>query len=224
VEEGHWWFAGRRAVVLAAMRRAVAPGSRVLDVGAGTGGLSSALGGRYRVHAVDPSEEAVAIARGRGLPAEVVQEGAPFPSGFDAACAFDVLEHVDDDAGLARRLAASVRPGGRVVVTVPAYRSLWGPMDERAGHRRRYRRDELLTVMAEAGIRPLHCGYFNTLLFPAVALGRLAGFPRAGRELIPPPGPLNAVLRAVFSAEASLAARLPLPVGASILFVGVVDG
>lgn len=224
VEEDHWWFAGRRAVVLAALRRFVPSGRRILDVGCGTGGLTAALAGRYLVEAVDAVPEAVAIAARRGIRATLVAPEAPLPAGFDAVCAFDVLEHVDDDVALARRLAASARPGGRVVVTVPAFPGLWGPMDERAEHRRRYRRPGLAAVLGRAGVRPLHVGYFNTLLFPAVALGRLAGLPREGRELVRPPAALNAVARAVFAAEAPLAARVPLPIGASILYVGAVDG
>jgi SAM-dependent methyltransferase len=224
VEEGHWWFAGRRAVILAALRRFAPAGSRLLDVGCGTGGLTAALGERYRVEGVDPSEEAVAIARARGLRATVMRLDASLPSGFDVACALDVLEHVDDDLALAGHLARAVRPGGKVLITVPAFQALWGPMDERAGHRRRYRRRMLEAVMTRAGLRPLHSGYFNTLLFPAMALARLAGFPRAGRELERPPTAVNAALRAVFTAEAPLAARVPLPVGGSILFVGAVDG
>lgn len=224
VEEGHWWFAGRRAVILAALRRFAPEGSHLLDVGCGTGGLSVALGTHYRVEAVDPSEEAVAIARARGVRATAVGLDAPLPSGSDVVCAFDVLEHVEDDLALAERLVRAVRPPGTVVVTVPAFEALWGPMDERAGHRRRYRRRGLEAVMTRAGVRPLHSGYFNALLFPAMALGRLAGFPRRGRELEPPPPAVNAALRAVFTAEASVAARVALPIGGSVLFVGAVDG
>ena len=189
-------------------------------MGCGTGGLSAAQADRYSLEGVDPSAAAAEAARARGLHVHLLGLGDELPGGFDAAGAFDVLEHVPDDIGLARRLAAAVRPGGLVAVTVPAFERLWGAMDETAGHVRRYRLGPLARVMEAPGLRRLHATYFNTLLFPAFALARLAGFPREGREL-EPPGPLvNRVLRNVFELEAPLASRLRLPVGGSILYVG----
>ena len=220
VEDDHWWFAGRRAILGAALRRFLAPGSSLLDVGCGTGGLSAALADRYRVEGADPSPAAAEAARARGLRVHLLELGDELPEGFDAAGAFDVLEHVRDDVGLARRLAAAVRPGGLVAVTVPAFQSLWGPMDETAGHVRRYRLGPLVRVMEAAGIRRLHATYFNSLLFPAYALARLAGYPRQGRELDPPRPLVNRVLRSLFELEAPLASRLRLPFGGSILYVG----
>jgi hypothetical protein len=105
------------------------------------------------------------------------------------------------------------------MVTVPAYRLLWGRMDEVAGHVRRYRLRQLDSTMRKAGLRRVHASYFNSWLFPVVALGRLAGFPRENHEIDLPPRPLNALLRAAFSSEAPLAARLTLPFGVSILYL-----
>jgi SAM-dependent methyltransferase len=220
VDRDHWWFAGRRAAILAALRRFLPPRSRLLDVGCGTGGLSAELAREYRVTAADPSPTAIAIARNRGLDAVQIEAGRPLPAGFDAACAFDVLEHVDDDLALARQLAEAVRPDGVVALTVPAYQWLWSSMDELGGHRRRYRLRKLSRVMAAAGIRRLHASYFNSLLYPALVAGHLVGLPRAGHELEPPPRTLNRLLSLIFRAESAASARLTLPFGGSILFVG----
>ena len=220
VDRDHWWFAGRRAAVLAALRRFLPSGSRLIDVGAGTGGLSLELTRDYRVTAADPSPGAVAIARSRGLDVIQMAPDEPLPSGFDAACAFDVLEHVDDDLALARTLAAAVRPGGLVAVTVPAYRWLWSSMDELGGHRRRYRLRQLVDLMAAAGIQRLHATYFNTVLFPALVMGHLVGLPRRGHELDAPPAPVNWVLSTVFRGESGVTRRCPLPFGGSILYIG----
>jgi 2-polyprenyl-3-methyl-5-hydroxy-6-metoxy-1,4-benzoquinol methylase len=221
IERSHWWFAGRRAVILATLRRFVRPGSRILDFGCGAGGLTAELARAYDVVGVDFSAPALEVARGRGLNVLLVNSSDSLPTGFDAVCAFDVIEHVDDDIAELKRLASAVRPGGIVMVTVPAYGLLWGQMDKIAGHRRRYRLRGLDRVVRAAGLTRLHASYFNMWLFPAIAAGRLAGFPRENHEIDLPPLPLNAALRAIFSSEARLAARLTLPVGVSILYLAV---
>lgn len=221
VDRNHWWFLGRQAVILAALRRFAPVGSRLLDVGCGTGGLTAELARWYEVEAVDPSPEAVSVARGRGLNAYLLEPERPWPAGFDLVCAFDVLEHVDDDVGMARNLAGAARDGGLVAVTVPAWQSLWGPMDDLGRHRRRYRLGGLTRVMRSADIGRIHATYFNALLFPAIVLARLVGLPRPGRELGLPPRLLNRVLGWIFASEAQLLTRaMTFPVGTSILFLG----
>jgi 2-polyprenyl-3-methyl-5-hydroxy-6-metoxy-1,4-benzoquinol methylase len=223
IERSHWWFAGRRAVILSALRRFVRPGSRVLDFGCGSGGLTAELARHYRVLGVDFSAPALEVARQRGLDVRLIAGGEALPDGFDAACAFDVIEHVEDDAVELKRLAAAVRPGGIVMVTVPAYRFLWGRMDDVAGHRRRYRLRVLDRVMRAAGLERVHASYFNMWLFPAIAAGRLAGFPRENHEIDLPPRPVNAALCAVFESEGPLASRFTLPFGVSIVYLARVD-
>ena len=105
-------------------------------------------------------------------------------------------------------------------MTVPAYAWLWGSMDEVAGHRRRYRLRSLRGLMERAGLRRVHASYFNSLLFPALAAGRLLGLPRPGHEVDTPPRAVNALLATVFSMEAPVASRLSIPFGTSILFIG----
>jgi len=219
IERSHWWFAGRRAVILAALRRFVRPGSRILDFGCGAGGLTVEIARAYDVVGVDFSAPPLEVARRRGLNVHLMNSSDALPSGFDAVCAFDVIEHVDDDTAELRRLAATVRPGGVVMVTVPAYRLLWGQMDKVAGHRRRYRLRGLDRVARAAGLTRLHASYFNMWLFPAIAAARLAGFPRENHEIDLPSRPINATLRALFETEAPLASRMSLPFGVSILYL-----
>ncbi|MGH7904309.1 MAG: class I SAM-dependent methyltransferase [Candidatus Dormibacteraceae bacterium] len=215
----HWWIRGRRAVLPALMARHLEPGATVLDVGCGAGLLTEVVARRYSVRAVDLDPTSVAKAHDRGIDATLLVAGGPLPGPVDAACAFDVMEHTDDDVGFARSLVAAVRPGGLVVVAVPAYRWLWTEMDDQIGHRRRYTAAGLRRVMAEAGLVTLQLTYFNSLLLPLIALAR-AFNPSGADQVREPAAAVNGLLARVFEAEERLLRRLRLPAGVSVLYIG----
>ena len=216
----HWWVAGRSEILSAALRRYLRPGARVLDVGCGGGLLSSALTREYEVDSVDISGPAVDLARSRGVRARVVGPLEVFPTGYDAAVAFDVLEHVHDDAELIQRLAASVSSSGVVAVAVPAFEFLWSPMDAAIGHHRRYRVGEVASLMRAAGLAVEHATYFNCVVFPFIALMRALGVGAGGGDVDLPPAPLNAVLRRLFTSERAFVPSRSAPFGVSLLVVG----
>jgi SAM-dependent methyltransferase len=144
---------------------------------------------------------------------------------FDLVCALDVLEHLDDDVGAAREIHRVVRPGGALVVFVPALRVLWGLQDQLAEHRRRYGRGQLRALLAGAGFRIERLTFFNTLLFPPILAGRIAlrlvpGWARALRSENELGGPLaDTVFGAIFSAESAFVCRADLPIGVSLACV-----
>ncbi len=226
-EERHFWFRGTRRVILAVLRRAVGdrPG-RVLDLGCGTGFTLAQVEGEPRV-GLDRSAHALAWARGKGGLTLARGEASALPfadRSFDVVLALDVLEHVDDDAGAAREAWRVLRPGGVLLATVPALRSLWSDHDEALEHRRRYRAGELRTLLSGAGFDAIDAGYYNFFLFPLVAASRILTRlrPRRGQahsHLRTPPRPINDVLAAVLGAERHLALRVPFPVGVSIIAV-----
>ena len=175
----HWWYRARRALVAGLLAGELAPGARVVDVGCGTGDNLGALddvAGRT-VAGVELSEYAVRhappAAAGGGVRAGVARaEHLPFPTGCaDLITSMDVIEHLDDDAALAeyRRV---VRPGGLVLLTVPAYQWLWSDHDVWAAHRRRYSRRTLVAAVERAGLRPRRVTYFNSFLVPPAAVLR----------------------------------------------------
>ncbi len=91
----------------------------------------------------------------------------PFDDGsFDLLLATDVIEHLDDDVAALAELRRVAAPGARLLVTVPAYRWLWGPHDEAHHHKRRYTLTRLRSSLAAGGWRPLTATYFITLLLP----------------------------------------------------------
>jgi SAM-dependent methyltransferase len=229
VEDRHWWFRGRAAVVEALVDRFKPPVSpRVLDAGCGTGRNLQRYARLGPATGIEPSAGAVEFCRRRGL--ENVQQASleqlPFePESFELLVATDVLEHVDDDALALRELRRVASPEAGLVLTVPAYRWLWSEEDDRLGHCRRYTRRRLRAVVEQNGWRPLFVTYFNLLLLAPIAIARrFRDRTNAGRsdpaqrsELNMTPGWLDAPLSFPMRLEARLIrAGLALPAGVSV--------
>jgi len=217
LEAWHFWFVGRRELVRGLLARHLGPApQRLLDVGCGTGHLAGELlAAGHRVTAVDRLPEALAAARADTRDVGLLRADAgrlPLRSGaFDAVTMLDVLEHVDDAAALVE-LRRVLRPGGVLVLTVPAAPWLWSHRDRAAGHLRRYTRKSLAAALAAGGFEPLELGPYQCALFPVVAASRLLG--RRGPGLRDaeerPPALLNTALAWINRREAALGpARLP---------------
>lgn len=232
VERDHWWFRGRRRILarlLDALDPPLAPGARVLDVGCGTGanGPALAAGGRFVV-GLDASAVPLGLAgtgeRGHAARLRGDALRLPFADGaFDLVVALDVLEHLDDDRDAARELRRVLRPGGALIVFVPALELLWGLQDDVSHHRRRYGRAELRALLGGAGFTVRRLTFFNSLLFAPILAARLAMRlrpPRALKSENELGGPLaNALLGGIFALEAPLLRRLDLPLGVSLAAV-----
>ena len=221
----HWYFRGRLAVLLAVLERVLPPPPRrLVELGCGTGNVLQALGRFGEAIGVEYDAElrAVGVAAGVDIRAGALPDDVPLADGSaDAVLLLDVIEHLDDDVAALRTARRLTRPGGIVVVTVPAYAWLWSGHDIALGHRRRYTARRLRAVMGEAGWRPHHLGYFNTLLFPAIAgvrlAKRLAG--GGGHDLHRPAPAINRALTRLFAFERHAVLRPGLPFGTSILAV-----
>lgn len=229
VEDEHWWFVGRRHIVRAALAALPFDGRpRILDAGCGTGGNLAMLAELGEVTGLELDEHAARVARLRGA-GPVRQGGLPLDEPawhrrFDLVVMTDVLEHLDDDLGALASVAAALRPGGFALLTVPAFQFLWSAQDDAYHHRRRYTASQLRSAIERAGLRTVRLSYFNSLLFPAVAAGKLAarmlGRGRARTGLALPPAALNALLASLFAAERHLLSWTTLPIGVSVLAIG----
>jgi SAM-dependent methyltransferase len=224
LEARHWWYRGRRAVLRSALGRlGLGGGEAVLDAGCGTGHNVGVLGTFGRVVGADINPQAVRVARRRGVDAHCASvEQLPFSSEqFDFVACLDVLEHVQDDAAALSELRRVTRPGGVLVLTVPAWPALFGEHDRAAGHLRRYRAQDLLDVSAVAGWRRLVLTHFNSLLFPAAAVHRWLRRTHTGEavsDLVRTPAGWNEVLSWPMRLEARIVgAGIDLPFGLSIL-------
>ncbi|HYI36337.1 MAG TPA: class I SAM-dependent methyltransferase [Thermoleophilaceae bacterium] len=234
LEDSHWWFRGRRRIITQEARRLLGPGAgehggaELLDVGCGTGTMLQALGALGHARGTEMESAAVEFCRRRGLTEVQVAGTPPLPfadASLDLITILDVLEHVEDDAGLAADLRRMLRPGGHVIATVPAFPLLWGRQDDISHHKRRYVPATLRAALEGGGLRIERMSYFNTLLFPPIAAVRLFRRVRPAKgELtsdfeMTSEGPLNDMLSRVFAAEARWLRRRDLPVGVSLLAV-----
>lgn len=199
LEGKHWWYAERRHLVRT-MVRELTPGT-VLDVGAAGGGNTRVLRGLgWRAVPVEYGPDGAQVARERGLPALRGDALAlPVATGsVDAVVAFDVLEHLEDDARAVAEVHRVLRPGGAFLVAVPVDMRLWSAHDEAVGHVRRYDRGELLALLTDGGFRIGRVRSWNVLLRPVVALRRRSS---TGSDLERLPAVVNGGLRAVVAAE-----------------------
>jgi len=233
VEDVHWWFVGRRRILLQVLDRYLGSNGsherRILDVGCGTGTMLTYLAAFGKAEGVDIDEEALGYCRERGLQNVRLGEAGklPFDDGsFDLVTALDVVEHLDDDAAAFREMRRVLRPGGHLLVTVPAHKFLWGDQDEVNLHKRRYGAGELHDRLVASGFELVRLSYMNALLFAPIATIRfLRRLERRVRPKIPhqsdfrypAPAPLNFVLGHVFGAEGSVLRHVDIPIGVSVL-------
>lgn len=229
LESGNFWFRARNALINWALRRYFPSAVSMLEVGCGTGYVLSGIGRENPGLTLTASEfyvEGLRRAAQRVRRAAFLQMDArrmPFTCEFDVVGAFDVLEHIDEDECVLTEMARAVKPGGGVLLTVPQHPWLWSGADAYAYHRRRYRRDELMSKLARAGLRPVRCTSFVTLLLPLMLLSRLKqrGLPEFDpKSEFAIPRWLNYGLERVLDAERGLIrAGVPLPAGGSLMVV-----
>jgi SAM-dependent methyltransferase len=226
VETRHWWFRARRRIVGHLLRGLPLPTpAEILEVGAGTGGNLTQLARYGHVTAVEPDERARALARGvAGVEVRPghLPDGLELPPGYlaDLVVLLDVLEHLEDDEAALRSLVPQVRPGGWLLLTVPALPALWSRHDESHHHRRRYRRRPLARRLERAGWEVRLLSYYNAALLPLIAAVRLLGA-HTGRpgdaDLSIPPAPWNQLLEGLLAGERHLLGRgIRLPLGVSL--------
>jgi len=227
LDELHWWYRARRGVIAALIERHALPpkGAKLLEVGCGTGHNLPMLSAFGTVDAIEIDEAARALAEkrlGRPVLGSRLPELPGIAEGhYDLIGAFDVIEHVDDDRSAVVSLAKRLKPGGKMVVTVPAHQWMWSAHDVVNHHQRRYSKDGLTALIDGSPLRLEKIGYLNSLLFPLAVAARLAGR-IAGKDSSDdtlPPGPVNWAFEKIFGLERHLVGRLPLPPGLSLFAV-----
>lgn len=252
LESHYWWFVARRRLALKLLKkylprrsdpsdksdpsdsrpRTATPQHRntatpptVLDLGCGTGAVLKDLSEFSNPVGLDMSQVALGFCRTRGLSHLIVGRGENLPirnDSVDAVVALDVFEHIEDHAAAFAEASRVLKPGGVLVLSVPAFMSLWGPHDVALMHFRRYRRAEIAKQLEDAGLRVEKLSYAIFLLFPVVAAIRFFEKRRKGEPKASLPDVFrftNEALIGLQGFEASLISGMSLPWGSSVVAV-----
>ncbi len=216
------------------MARHFASATSVFEIGCGTGFVLAGL--KAARPAVEYSGSDLYIAAlefaARRLPGVPLYQmdcrHLPFDAEFDVVCAFDVLEHVEEDTAALAEMFRAVKPGGGVIISVPQHPWLWSAGDAYSHHKRRYRRAELVAKVRAAGFVPVQVTSFVASLLPVMAVAR--ALQRDGRKYDPQaeyraPRVVDRALEGVLAAERWLIGRgVSLPAGGSLVAVAVKPG
>jgi SAM-dependent methyltransferase len=225
VEDRLWWYAGMRRITQTLLdAHCTARPLRVLDAGCGTGANLALLARYGQVTGIDIEPLALDYCRRRGLSRLVRASVAELPfasGGFDLVTSFEVIYHaaVSDDVAALREFARVLRPGGWLLLRLPAYDWLRGRHDLAVHTQRRYTTGELGRKARAAGLTVVRLSYANTLLFPIALAKRLAercSPTGAGSDVGPPPSG-NGLLTGILSLEAVWLRRWSLPFGLSVI-------
>ena len=227
LDERHWWYRARRDILadLIARKIGLPADARILEIGCGTGHNLEMLQrfGRADGIEIDAAARSMAEQRlGRTIGSAPLPELSGVEDGaYDLVALLDVLEHVEEDQAALASIAGKLKPGGRILITVPAHPWMWSAHDEVNHHKRRYTRKTLKKVIGDAGLTVDLLSWFNSLLFPLAAAARLAGRVTGNKDSDDklPPGPLNSLFETVFSLERYALGRLPLPPGVSLVAI-----
>jgi SAM-dependent methyltransferase len=228
VEDSHWWFVGRRAILESFLRGIVeklgkpAGELRILDVGCGTGANLEMLSQFGGAEGVDVSDDALEFCRRKGLTVQKgLAETLPYPDDtFDVTTALDVVEHLDDDVAGLKEMYRVTKKGGRSLIFVPAFMWLWGVQDDVSNHRIRYTKRQIVERLETAGFAVERATYANFTFFAPILGGRtlmkLTGLKPESENNVNISA-LNGVFGRLFSAERHWLKRLNFPFGVSIV-------
>ena len=229
-EGRYWWYVARSEILTEMFRHFFHPKEdlKILNIGCGTGLISKTFLKYGRVFNLDYSMEALNFSKLRGLKDLIQAKAQALPikdNVFDVIIVFDLLEHLDNDTLLLVELKKVLRKGGKIFLTVPAYKFIWSRIDSIARHKRRYTKKMLLKILKDAKIEIVKISYFNTLLFPFAVIERIYGkifkSKTKGDNFLPAFGPIfNKSLRRILLLEKHILKIINFAYGLSILAIG----
>lgn len=228
VEDSHWWFVGRRAILESFLEkisnelRITNHELRILDVGCGTGANLEMLKKFGAAEGVDISDDALEFCRRKNLKVHKgLAEKLPFADeSFDVVTALDVVEHLDDDVAGLREMRRVLRTGGKTLIFVPAFMWLWGVQDDISNHRIRYTKKQIVERLEKAGFAVERATYANFTFFAPILGGRtlmkLTGIKPESENNVNVSA-LNGIFGNIFSAEKYILDKFDFPFGVSVV-------
>jgi SAM-dependent methyltransferase len=228
METTYWWHVGRNFIIKNLLKSIPhSSACQIINIGCGTGGSITTLQSFGKVTNYDTSEEAVKFCREAGFENSHFFAGKQLPcdiNQFDIAVALDVLEHIEDDGHALRDWFRVIKPGGSLLVTVPAYQWLWSGHDEALGHYRRYTACQLHRKLNQAGFSVERRSYAITFCFPLILGYRLLNSlrksdhaPTASYVILP--RPFNFLLVAMLRLEGQVLRFINFPIGTSVVII-----
>ncbi len=236
LEDRSWWFRIRGLFIKEAAKQFLRKDVMSIDIGGGNGYTTSVLQkSGFKMGLLEPSYEACMNARRRGLDPVICGMVEGKKELWNQCLLLDVLEHIEDEKGFLKSLSDEMRPGGRLLVTVPACGFLWSSEDDLAGHYRRYTRRSLISALESEGFEVTYATYFYSFLILPIFLFRVCvekmGFVKKKQDMsdeerrdvseqqfIQKPGLVERVLAIAGNTERFLLRkRKVIPLGSSIL-------
>lgn len=231
VEANHWWFTGRRKIILSALQKQlpeVNKNFKVLDIGCGTGENLKFFSGYFKnITGIESNKTALELAGQKsGVPVvygKMPDEIPFFEEKFDIVFLLDVLEHIDDDVLSLQKIKELIKPGGHLVMTVPAFEFLWSVHDVLNEHKRRYTIKTLKNKTEKTGYIHVFSNYFNFILFPVIAVFRLikkkTGILKDKSDIFMPNKIINHFFTKIMEIESFLIKFTKFPAGCSVLLI-----
>lgn len=188
LECGHFWFQNRNDLIIYALNRYFPTARTFCEIGCGTGFVLMKVANarpELKTVGIELYPNALTFAQSRLPQGEFLQADArqlPYVEEFDVVAALDVLEHLDEDELVLRNMWQCLKPGGSVMITVPAHNWLWSTHDEMACHKRRYSNSELRSKIEKAGFRLIRMTSFVSFLLPLMFISRVISRWGEGRE------------------------------------------
>ena len=228
VEDKHWWFVGRRAILESFLEgikdklKTQNKQLKILDVGCGTGANLEMLANFGEPQGVDVSDDALEFCRAKGLKVHKgLAEKLPFEDeSFDVVTALDVVEHLDDDIAGLKEMNRVLKKSGRTLIFVPAFMWLWGVQDDISNHRIRYTKRQIVERLEKAGFEIERATYANWTFFAPILAGRtlmkITGIKPESENNVNVSA-LNGIFGKLFSSEKLWLKNFDFPFGVSIV-------
>lgn len=220
LEENHAWFKVKREMIMDLFNKYCRKNSKILDVGCGTGVICKMFSKDNDVTGLDISKEALRYARKRDKNLKLVLGDAQnigiTKNRFDVIIASDVIEHVNDDYKAIEHINKSLKKGGKVIITVPAFEFLWGKDDDMLEHKRRYTKRHIKRLLRSTGFKIDFINYWDVIPFPLAIIYKLIN---KDQSVVKFGRIINFFAYVVWRFDSKLIQYIPFPFGVSIVAV-----